>query len=81
MGEVYALPTWTNHCQADVVTALEGMLERAKAGEITGVAIAATTMESRGFFIYSEQVNGTLLLGSLRCLTDAIAEEVRRDGL
>ena len=81
MAEIYALPTWTNHCQADVVTALENMLDRAKAGDITGVAIAATTIDARGFYTYSEQVNGTLLLGAIRCMSDDIADEVRREGL
>ncbi len=76
---IYPLPTWTNYCQADVISALETMLERAKAGEFTSVAIAATTTDLRGAYSYSDQVNGLALLGVIGLMRDDLADAVRRD--
>jgi hypothetical protein len=78
MAEIYALPTWTNHCQADVISVLEGMLERAKAGELTSVSVAATTTDGDGHYVYSEQVNGLALLGVIGLMRDDLADAFRR---
>jgi hypothetical protein len=79
MGEIYALPTWTNHCQADAISALEDVLARAKAGELTSVAIAATTTDLNGHYTFSEQVNGLALLGVITLMRDDLASDLRRE--
>lgn len=69
--------SWHNEVCEDVVKTLETMLERAKTGELQGVAIAATTIDGATVTTYSKMDRTGLLLGALARLQHRIiaAEE------
>ncbi len=49
------------------------MLERAKRGEITSVAIAALTADGLALVSYSRQISGLALLGATNILQHTLA--------
>ena len=79
MSNVYALPTLPNICRADAIETLERYLERAKAGEITTVAIAAINTEGSANFSYSQQVSGVSLLGAVTLLQHDLTAALMRE--
>lgn len=62
--------------RADAVELLEDFLERAKAGEIIAVAIAAVRPDLNSETGYSETDNLNALLGSVSALDKRLAREV-----
>jgi hypothetical protein len=79
MSNVYALPTLANLCRADAIETLERYLERAKAGEITAVAIATINTEGAANYTYSEQVSGVSLLGAVTLLQHDLTAALVRE--
>lgn len=62
-----------------VVSLLEQHLERAKAGETAGIAIAATTRDGYGQTCWSRCENTVLLLGTVSLLATRIGIEMDSD--
>lgn len=76
---IYPLPTLASLCRADAIETLERYLEKAKAGEIITVAIAAVNPEGTATFTYSEQVNGVSLLGAVTLMQHDLTAALMRE--
>jgi hypothetical protein len=76
---IYPLPTLANLARADAIETLERYLDRAKAGEIVTVAIAAVNAEGTANYCYSEQINGSALLGAVTLMQHGLAAALIRE--
>ena len=76
---IYPLPTLANMCRADAIETLERFLERAKAGEVVTVAIAAVNAEGTSTFSYSQQVSGVSLLGAVTLMQHDLTAALIRE--
>ena len=79
-AEIVTLPTLASICAVDAVEVLERMLERARNGEITSVAIAALTVDNSAIFTYSQQISGIGLLGACTLLQHDLTAALVREG-
>lgn len=65
--------SWLQEVDQNVIETLESMLERARAGELTGVAICATTKDNCTVTSYSKLDRTAMMLGAVTRLQHAIA--------
>lgn len=66
--------SWRSEVQEDVVDTLRKALARAEAGEINGVAIAATCVDGCTWTTFSKRDKGGLLLGAMARLNYRLIE-------
>ena len=76
---IYPLPTPANVCREDAIRTLERYLEKAKAGEIITVAIAAVNAEGSANWTYSEQMHGVSLLGAVTLMQHDLTAALVRE--
>ena len=57
--------SWKQEVQTDVVETLKRALAAAESGELTGVAIAATTKDACTWTTFSKRAAGGLMLGAV----------------
>ena len=57
--------SWLTQVRADVLSLLEDLLERAKAGEITGIAVAATNADGSTTQMWSSMDNTGSIIASI----------------
>lgn len=64
--------SWSKEVHEDVVKVLRDALARAEAGEITGVALAMTSVDECTVTYFSKREASALMLGAVVRLQDAL---------
>ena len=65
MSNLKLVETQKTRVHADVVEKLERALEEARAGRLTGVAIAGCTTDDAAWTVHSSSLNRAVVLGAL----------------
>lgn len=74
--KVVPIQTFKSEVRQQVIDHLEAVLARAREGEVTSVAIAATLPDGRSYTGFSESEHVQVLLGAVRILEHKIINEL-----
>jgi len=80
MSNITTLPTQRCRSHESTIEMLERYLERAKAGLIVSVGIAAVTSDGRAQYGHSDPDDGLRLLGAVRLLDTFVALSLDEEG-